>query len=110
MAITSKVERIMAERPGRVRKSTLFLGVVFVGGCLLCLAIVLSCFHTRSRTAAVERMRAQVAVLRLTDLCLFTEARYTRNPSQADLASAFQDHPFSFEHFPAGSFGKIGHR
>jgi hypothetical protein len=34
---------------------------------------------------------------------LFTEARYTRHPSQADLHSAFQDHPMAFEHFPTGS-------
>jgi hypothetical protein len=39
----------------------------------------------------------------LTDLALFTEARYTRHVTQADLHSAFQDHPMSFEHFPSGS-------
>ena len=49
-----------------------------------------------------ERTRL-VAQLRLTDLALFTEARYTRHPSQADLHSAFQDHPLAFEHFPSGS-------
>lgn len=43
-----------------------------------------------------------VAQLGLTDLCLFTEARYTRHPSQADLQSAFQDHPMALEHFPSG--------
>ena len=41
--------------------------------------------------------------LGLTDLALFTEARYTRHPSQADLHSAFQDHPGAIEHFPSGS-------
>ncbi len=41
--------------------------------------------------------------LGLTDLVLFTEARYTRHPSQADLHSAFQDHPFAMDHFPTGS-------
>ena len=41
--------------------------------------------------------------LRLTDLCLFTEARYTRNPAMADLHSPFQDHPLALEHFPSGS-------
>jgi len=44
-----------------------------------------------------------VAKLQLTDLCLFTEARYTRHLSQADLHSAFQDHPLGLEHFPTGS-------
>jgi hypothetical protein len=39
----------------------------------------------------------------LTDLCLFTEASYTRNPSQTDLQTPFQEHPMSLEHFPSGS-------
>jgi hypothetical protein len=45
-----------------------------------------------------------VKVLTLTDLCLVTEARYTRHPSMADLHTPFQDHPLSLEHFPSGSF------
>ena len=36
-------------------------------------------------------------------LALFTEARYTRHPSQADLHSAFQDHPLALDHFPTGT-------
>lgn len=44
-----------------------------------------------------------VTELGLTDLALFTEARYTRHPSQSDLRSAFQDHPLALEHFPSGS-------
>jgi hypothetical protein len=52
---------------------------------------------------SLEANERLVAQLGLTDLCLFTEARYTRNPSQADLQSAFQDHPLAFEHFPSGS-------
>lgn len=50
--------------------------------------------------AANERLVTQLG---LTDLSLFTEARYTRHPSQADLHSAFQDHPLGLEHFPSGS-------
>lgn len=44
-----------------------------------------------------------VRQLGLTDLALFTEARYTRHPSQADLNTPFQDHPLGLEHFPSGS-------
>ncbi|WP_413207303.1 hypothetical protein [Rhodospirillum sp. A1_3_36] len=44
-----------------------------------------------------------VADLGLTDLALFTEARYTRNPSLADLHTPFQDHPLALDHFPSGS-------
>ena len=48
-------------------------------------------------------MSEMVSNLELSDLSLFTEARYTRHLSQSDLHSAFQDHPLSFEHFPSGS-------
>jgi len=47
--------------------------------------------------------RQLVRVLMLTDLALWTEARYTRHPAMADLFSPFQDHPGALEHFPAGS-------
>ena len=41
--------------------------------------------------------------LELTDLCLFTDARYARHPSMADLHTPFQDSPMSAEHFPSGT-------
>lgn len=47
--------------------------------------------------------RQLVRQLGLTDLALWTEARYTRHPAVADLFSPFQDHPGAFDHFPAGS-------
>lgn len=50
-----------------------------------------------------ERNRQLVRELSLTDLALFTEARYTRHLSQADRHAAFQDHPLALEHFPSGS-------
>ncbi len=52
---------------------------------------------------APAQTRALVRSLTLTDPALFNEARYTRNPSQADRFAAFQDGPNSFEHFPTGS-------
>jgi hypothetical protein len=55
------------------------------------------------RAALLAENGRLVEQLGLTDLCLFTEARYTRHPSQADLHSAFQDHPLGLEHFPSGS-------
>jgi hypothetical protein len=60
----------------------------------------------RLRAAARQTSAATAALvekLGLTDVALFTEARYTRHPSQADLQSAFQDHPTALEHFPTGS-------
>lgn len=76
------------------------------------LAIALGAFAltfadaARLASADAERLSATAALverLGLTDLALFTEARYTRHPSQADLHSAFQDHPVALEHFPSGS-------
>ena len=55
------------------------------------------------RAALTQASARLVERLGLTDLALFTEARYTRHPTQADLHSAFQDHPVALEHFPTGS-------
>lgn len=48
--------------------------------------------------------RELVGALELTDLALWTEARYTRHPSQADGFAAFQDAPGAPDHFPAGTW------
>lgn len=47
--------------------------------------------------------RSLVKALELTDFALWSEARYTRHPSQADLFTPFQEFPSAPEHFPAGS-------
>lgn len=62
-----------------------------------------ACRLSAGSAAVLQQNEHMVAQLGLTDLCLFTEARYTRHPSQADLQSAFQDHPLALEHFPSGS-------
>ncbi len=54
-------------------------------------------------TQRLEVMRNQVQRLDLTDLSLFTGARYIRHLSQTDRHTPFQDHPLAFEHFPSGS-------
>jgi hypothetical protein len=51
----------------------------------------------------IPAQRVIVQRLELTDLSIWTEARYTRHPSQADFFSPFQDGPSSFDLFPAGS-------
>jgi hypothetical protein len=56
------------------------------------------------RQAAGEIMDIVVAGLGLTDLCVATEARYTRHPAVSDRAAPRMDHPGSIEHFPTGSF------
>lgn len=67
---------------------------------------VVAIHAANGRAAAGPLLREKqelVKSLGLTDLCLFTEARYTRHPALADLHSALQDGPLSLEHFPAGS-------
>ena len=51
----------------------------------------------------IREKKEMVQSLELTDLCLFTEASYTRHMSQSDLHTPFQDSPMSLEHFPSGS-------
>ena len=86
-----------------MRKSDIF----FIYSGLLFALLLLSALDAgiRSRTAAegLARMGQQVSELELTDLSLFTEARYTRHLTQADRHTPFQDHPFALEHFPSGS-------
>lgn len=58
---------------------------------------------TKRSAAGIDAMRKMVRDMKLTDLCLFTEARYTRHPAMADLHAAFQEHPTAMDHFPSGS-------
>lgn len=73
------------------------------------LALLLGLWGWGARTARLRvrrdlsAERALVEKLQLTDLALWTEARYTRHPSQADFFSPFQDFPSALDHFPAGS-------
>ncbi len=86
-----------------MRKSTIFLTYIAVNIALLAALFV---HAAREREAAIPLLKEKAEMVRsleLTDLCLFTDARYTRHPSMADLHTPFQDYPMSFEHFPSGS-------
>ncbi len=65
--------------------------------------------HYRGQTEFVRLtgLKDLVTSLMLTDLSIWTEARYTRHPSQTDLFSAFQDCPGCLEHFPSGSIVSV---
>ncbi len=86
-----------------MRKSNTYFLVLAVLIGLICLMGV----HAVSRQAMAAHEMASTRNLvkeyGLTDLCLFTEARYTRHPSLADHHAPFQDGPMSFEHFPSGA-------
>jgi hypothetical protein len=60
--------------------------------------------HAQLLSAAeVYQQPAQLRNLHVTDLCLATEARYTRHPAMVDRHAPFQEHPLALEHFPSGS-------
>ncbi len=85
------------------RKSDYFLLYLAVNLVLVGLMFVHAALK-RSEALPLLREKAEmVKKLELTDLCLFTDARYTRHPSMADIHTPFQDYPLSFEHFPSGS-------
>lgn len=85
------------------RKSGLALTCAGIGVLLLGLMFTHAWLQQQADLPLIDTISGVVANLELTDLALFTEARYTRHPSQADRHSAFQDHPLALEHFPTGS-------
>jgi hypothetical protein len=87
-----------------MRYSSIVFTYLISGTVLLALLLCHAYVSGNAEEANLLHKAALVKQLRLTDLCLFTEARYTRHLSQADLNTAFQDHPLSLEHFPSGSF------
>lgn len=87
-----------------MRPSTLFALLLLT----LTAVGLLASLHGRQR-AVVERAGQAVRdnltrELGLTDLCLATEARYTRHPAVTDDLVPFMDYPAALEHFPTGLF------
>ena len=71
---------------------------------LILVMLVAAGHFSADRMAPVRHCNRQlVRCLGLTDLSLWTGARYTRHLSQADFFSAFQDGMGALEHFPEGA-------
>lgn len=86
-----------------MRKSTVFIAVTSIN-LALCALLLLHAHQSRAeRSMALAATATLAGRLQLTDLCIFTEARYTRHPAMADANAPFQDHPFALDHFPSGS-------
>ncbi len=85
------------------RRSLQFL--LFTAGSLtLFLLLPLHARYAQYLSGRETKQQAlQLRNLHVTDLCLSTEARYTRHPAMADSHAPFQDHPMALEHFPSGS-------
>ena len=83
-------------------------------GCLIALQVLVLVFlvaaghFAADRIAPVRRCNRQlVQVFELTDLSIWTGARYTRHLSQADVFSAFQDGMGALERFPEGALAPL---
>lgn len=87
----------------RPRESTVFFALAAAGVLALGLLFAHASWRARVDRPAREERLGMVRQLGITDLCLFTDARYARHPSMADRFTPFQEHPVGLEHFPSGS-------
>lgn len=85
------------------RKSDYFFLFIALNLCAILLFIIHAVYTHGKMQSSLREQSLLVEKLGLTDLCLFTDARYMRHPSMADLNTPFQDHPTSLEHFPSGT-------
>jgi len=86
-----------------IRKSSFWLVFLATAIVLFFLMFLHASSAEKAAIRVMQKKAAMVRTLALTDLCLFTEANYTRHLSQADIHAPFQDSPLSLEHFPSGS-------
>lgn len=87
-----------------MRYGRLFVGLVLLLAGSTAGLLTWAAWQVDNREGAAGPQRRQIVrQLQLTDLAIWTEARYTRHPSQADLFTPFQEFPGALEHFPAGS-------
>ncbi|HSM27533.1 MAG TPA: hypothetical protein VK855_05450 [Thioalkalivibrio sp.] len=87
-------------RPG-LRPANPLLVLILAGAVLLGLSLVHAGISAARQPEAPGP--ALVRYLALSDLAVFTEARYARHPATTDRFVAFQNHPMTLEHFPSGA-------
>ncbi len=85
------------------KKFRIYIGFLLLNLALFGLMLAHAAYSRREMRPLLAEKSVMVKAYGLTDLCLFTDARYTRHPAMADLNTPFQDYPLSFEHFPSGS-------
>ena len=86
-----------------MRKSSLFFLYLFIQVLVLGGLLTHASYEKEVRLSSLQEKANLVHRLGLTDLCLFTEASYTRHVTLADFHTAFQNSPMALEHFPSGS-------
>lgn len=91
------------DRRSRIRSGDLALASLLAGALLLALTLGHGALARKHAHADLRDTQEWARQLQLTDLALFTEARYARHPAMTDRFAAFQNHPMALEHFPAGA-------
>jgi hypothetical protein len=86
-----------------MRKSGFFFTYFGILSVIIGLLVIHARLFENRGLRRIQKEAAMVQEFALTDLCLFTEASYTRHLSQADVNTPFQDSPIALEHFPSGS-------
>ncbi|MBP1718832.1 MAG: hypothetical protein H6Q43_2270 [Deltaproteobacteria bacterium] len=86
-----------------MRKAKKFFFFIIFQAAVLLFFFVHSHYQIKGDYPSIQQKKLLVRDLDLTDLCLFTEASYTRHLTQADRHTPFQDSPMALEHFPSGS-------
>lgn len=101
--LTKACSRPLADRGRSLRKADKFLLFVLGNLLLLGLMFVHATIRTETNLPRLQNEAKIIKYLGITDLCLSTEAAYTRHPSQSDWHAPFQSHPLALEHFPTGA-------
>jgi hypothetical protein len=86
-----------------MRKSVFALTLLSLFATLFLLTFIDAKLGLEAALPSLKSKQKIISELGLSDLALFTEARYTRHLALSDLHSPFQDHPIAIEHFPSGS-------
>ena len=107
------LEKVSSRRSGeRVwswRKADKFLLFLLGNALLFALMFVHATIRTETNLPGLHEEIKIIKYLGLTDLCLSTEAAYTRHPSQSDWHSPFQSHPLALDYFPTGAIVRPHH-
>jgi hypothetical protein len=96
-----------------MRKAKKFFFFILVQGIFLIFLLAHSFYQIDAGQSRLKEKKQMVRDLELTDLCLFTEANYTRHLTQADHHTAFQNSPcpgafpFRIDPAAAGTFEEI---
>jgi hypothetical protein len=87
-----------------MRASYFLLGVVLFYLLSSAFLLVVKIDKEERGARVVSSLKTVVTTFGVSDLCLSTEARYTRHPAISDRVVPVMDHPGAIDHFPSTLF------